>query len=356
MKVRRIPLLGRCLDATDALKTPTGDEAYDGDGLVPRSIRLLKDKYLDLIIYTYVALDPYSSDGHDGIVREDGVIMDDETVHQLCKQAVAQARAGADVVRPNDMMDGRCADVLETGFKAFSSSKRRQPPCLFTVRASDSNFKAAVVAGKVPEAPPVPPTPASPPGTPVVPSLLIQRCPRRNRRSPALRLAFQGTTLSPANFVHPLFIHEGEEDTPVGAIPGCYRFGWRHGLLEDVAKARDVGVNSVVLFPKIPDALKTLTGDEAYDGDGLVPRFIRLLKDKYLDLIIYTDVALDPYSSDGHDGIVREDGVIMDDETVHHLCKQAVAQARAGADVVSPSDMMDARVGAMRVTPDAGGF
>ncbi|MBS2599936.1 porphobilinogen synthase, partial [Salmonella enterica subsp. enterica serovar Typhimurium] len=103
-------------------------------------------------------------------------------------------------------------------------------------------------------------------------------------------------------------------------------------LLEEVSKARDVGVNSVVLFPKVPDALKTPTGDEAYNDNGLVPRTIRLLKDKYPDLVIYTDVALDPYSSDGHDGIVREDGVIMNDETVHQLCKQAVSQARAGAD------------------------
>ncbi|KAH1245374.1 Delta-aminolevulinic acid dehydratase, chloroplastic [Glycine max] len=139
-------------------------------------------------------------------------------------------------------------------------------------------------------------------------------------------------------------------------MPGCYRLGWRHGLVEEVAKARDVGVNSVVLFPKIPDALKSPTGDEAYSENGLVPRTIRLLKDKYPDLVIYTDVALDPYSSDGHDGIVREDGVIMNDETVHQLCKQAVAQAQAGADVVSPSDMMDGRVGALRAALDAEGF
>lgn len=240
-------------------------------------------------------------------------------------------------------------------YLSFSSSKRR-PPCLFTVRASDADFEAAVVAGNVPDAPPVPPTPAAPAGTPVVTSLPIQRRPRRNRRSATHRSAFQETTLSPANFVYPLFIHEGEEDTPIGAMPGCYRLGWRHGLLQEVAKARDVGVNSVVLFPKIPDALKTPTGDEAYNENGLVPRTIRLLKDKYPDLVIYTDVALDPYSSDGHDGIVREDGVIMNDETVHQLCKQAVAQARAGADVVSPSDMMDGRVGAMRAALDAEGF
>ncbi|KAI5010161.1 hypothetical protein ZWY2020_012298 [Hordeum vulgare] len=100
----------------------------------------------------------------------------------------------------------------------------------------------------------------------------------------------------------------GEEDTPIGAMPGCFRLGWRHGLLEEVYKSRDVGVNNFVLFPKVPDGLKTQTGDEAYNDNGLVPRTIRLLKDKYPDIVIYTDVALDPYSSDGHDGIVREDG------------------------------------------------
>ncbi|KAL9449790.1 hypothetical protein AB3S75_011672 [Citrus x aurantiifolia] len=221
---------------------------------------------------------------------------------------------------------------------------------------SDAECEAAVVAGNIPEAPPVPPKPAAPAGTPVVPSLPLSRRPRRNRKSPAMRASFQETNLSPANFVYPLFIHEGEEDTPIGAMPGCYRLGWRHGLVQEVAKARDVGVNSVVLFPKVPDALKSPTGDEAYNDNGLVPRTIRLLKDRYPDLVIYTDVALDPYSSDGHDGIVREDGVIMNDETVHQLCKQAVSQARAGADVVSPSDMMDGRVGAIRAALDAEGF
>ncbi|KAL6492890.1 Delta-aminolevulinic acid dehydratase 1, chloroplastic [Orobanche gracilis] len=267
----------------------------------------------------------------------------------------------------------------------------------------DEECEAAVVAGNIPEAPPVPRKPAAPDGTPVVSSIQISRRPRRNRRSPALRDAFQETTLRPSNLVYPLFIHEGEEDMPIGAMPGCYWLGWRHGLLEEVSKARDVGVNSIVLFPKVPNALKTSTGDEAYNENGLVPRTIRLLKHKYPDLVIYTDVALDPYSSDGHDGIVREDGVVMNDETVHQLCKQAVAQlldayascsmlmraarclcgekskkhgvvlviihwiviesgrradtgAKAGADVVSPSDMMDGRVGSIRVALDAEGF
>ncbi|KAF5197061.1 Delta-aminolevulinic acid dehydratase protein [Thalictrum thalictroides] len=216
--------------------------------------------------------------------------------------------------------------------------------------------EADVIAGNAPEAPPVPPKPAAPTGTPVIPAFPLKRRPRRNRRSPVLRAAFQESHLSPSNFVYPLFIHEGEEDTPIGAMPGCYRLGWRHGLIEEVSKARDVGVNSIVLFPKVPDGLKTPTGDEAFNENGLVPRAIRLLKDKYPDLVIYTDVALDPYSSDGHDGICREDGVIMNDETVYQLCKQAVAQARAGADVISPSDMMDGRVGAIREALDDEGF
>ncbi|KAM0890954.1 hypothetical protein ACQ4PT_026729 [Festuca glaucescens] len=215
--------------------------------------------------------------------------------------------------------------------------------------------EADAVAGKFPAAPP-PNRPQAPSGTPEIRSLDMAKRPRRNRRSPVLRAAFQETSITPANLVLPLFIHEGEEDTPIGAMPGCFRLGWRHGLLEEVYKSRDVGVNSFVLFPKVPDGLKPQTGDEAYNDNGLVPRTIRLLKDKYPDIVIYTDVALDPYSSDGHDGIVREDGVIMNDETVHQLCKQAVSQARAGADVVSPSDMMDGRVGAIRSALDAEGF
>ncbi|KAK9269870.1 hypothetical protein L1049_025443 [Liquidambar formosana] len=248
-------------------------------------------------------------------------------------------------------------------FSCVRTTIKERPRRILVVRASETQndslrktgmsieeCEAAVVAGKGPEAPPVPPKAAAPAGTPVVPSLPLGRRPRRNRKSPALRAAFQETDLKPGNFVYPLFIHEGEEDTPIGAMPGCYRLGWRHGLVEEVSKARDVGVNSVVLFPKVPDALKSPTGVEAYNDNGLVPRAIRLLKDKYPDLVIYTDVALDPYSSDGHDG------VIMNDETVHQLCKQAVSQARAGADVVSPSDMMDGRVGAIRTALDAEGF
>ncbi|KAK8925895.1 hypothetical protein KSP39_PZI018179 [Platanthera zijinensis] len=235
--------------------------------------------------------------------------------------------------------------------RACSEQKEPVMSKSLSIKESEANG----VAGNFPYPPPLT-KPACPKGTPVVKPLVITRRPRRNRKSPILRSAFQETTISAANFVLPLFIHEGEDNVPIGAMPGCNRLGWRHGLLDEVYMARDVGVKSFVLFPKIPDALKTPTGDEAFNDNGLIPRTIRLLKDKYPDIVIYTDVALDPYSSDGHDGIVREDGVIMNDETIHQLCKQAVSQARAGADVVSPSDMMDGRVGAIRAALDADGF
>ncbi|KAE8785681.1 delta-aminolevulinic acid dehydratase, chloroplastic-like [Hordeum vulgare] len=181
-------------------------------------------------------------------------------------------------------------------------------------RRTIEECEADAVAGKFPAAPP-PTRLQAPSGTPEIrPSYDMAKRPRQNRRSPTLRAAFQETSITPANVVLPLFIYEGEEDTPIGAMPGCFRLGWRHKTVllscyfSQVYKSRDVGVNIFVLFPKVPDGLKTQTGDEAYNDNGLVPRTIRLLKDKYPDIVIYTDVALDPYSSDGHDGIVREDG------------------------------------------------
>ncbi|KAK9845890.1 hypothetical protein WJX81_005268 [Elliptochloris bilobata] len=198
--------------------------------------------------------------------------------------------------------------------------------------------------------------PGAPPGTPLVTPQELPSRPRRNRRSPTIRGAISETHISPANLILPVFVHDGEKNLPIASMPGVDRLGWRHGLLESVAEARSVGVNSVVLFPKTPEHLKTPTGEEAFNPDGLVQRSIRLLKDTFPDLEIYTDVALDPYNSDGHDGIVRDDGVIMNDETVEFLCRQAVSQAQAGADCVSPSDMMDGRVGAIRAALDSEGF
>jgi len=111
-----------------------------------------------------------------------------------------------------------------------------------------------------------------------------------------------------------------------------------------------------VLFPKVADGLKTEDGAECFNEGGLIPRAIRRLKEVHPEMAIMTDVALDPYSCDGHDGIVSQEGVVLNDETVALLCKQAVAQAKAGADLIGPSDMMDGRVGAIREALDEEGF
>jgi porphobilinogen synthase len=110
-------------------------------------------------------------------------------------------------------------------------------------------------------------------------------------------------------------------------------------MLREVGEAFNAGVRSFVLFPKVPDNLKTNLGVEAYNPNGIVPRALKMIKNAYPDCIVCTDVALDPYSDQGHDGVV-EDGKILNDVTINQLCKQAICQARAGSDVVAPSDMM----------------
>lgn len=179
--------------------------------------------------------------------------------------------------------------------------------------------------------------------------------PRRNRKHPAIRAFVRETTLGPEHFILPLFIHEGEGDVPIASMPGCARLGPR-GLLAEVEAARAVGVHMFALFPAVAEALKTRDAREAYNPEGLVPRTLRRLKDRWPDLVLVTDVALDPYNADGHDGLVRDDGRILNDETVEVLCEQALAQARAGVDIVAPSDMMDGRVQALREALDGEGF
>jgi porphobilinogen synthase len=127
-------------------------------------------------------------------------------------------------------------------------------------------------------------------------------------------------------------------------------------LVDEVGRAWDLGIRCVVLFPKVADGLKSEDGAECCNDHGLIPRAIRRLKQEHPGMAIMTDVALDPYSCDGHDGIVDEHGVVLNDETVAMLCRQAVAQARAGADLIGPSDMMDGRVGAIREVLDEEGF
>lgn len=182
---------------------------------------------------------------------------------------------------------------------------------------------------------------------------LIRR-PRRNRKMEAIRAFHRETFLSPAHFIYPLFIHAGSGTQPIASMPGCSRLSL-DAMMKEVEESRAEGVNAIVLFPAIEEKLKSSRGEESYNPEGLVPEAIRRLKKQWPDLVVTTDVALDPYSSDGHDGIVVN-GKILNDETVEVLCKQAVCQAQAGADIIAPSDMMDGRVLAIREALDEAGF
>ncbi len=183
--------------------------------------------------------------------------------------------------------------------------------------------------------------------------------PRRNRISPAIRALVRETNVQVSDLILPMFFHEEEEDVPIASMPGVTRWSL-DGLVRQAGEAVASGVPAVVLFPKIEDGLKTSDAAACADDEGLVPRAIRALKVAYPGLCVITDVALDPYSSDGHDGLVAEDRrgnrVVLNDETVDVLCRQALCHARAGVDVVAPSDMMDGRVAAIRQALDEAGF
>jgi porphobilinogen synthase len=179
--------------------------------------------------------------------------------------------------------------------------------------------------------------------------------PRRNRQSAAIRGLVRETRLSAQQFILPLFITEGRAEEPIASMPGCQRWSL-DGLVREAISAWEAGVRAIVLFPRIADDLKTRQAEEAWNDAGLVPRAIKALKAVLPDLAVITDVALDPYNSDGHDGLVADDGRILNDETVVALCRQALCHARAGATIVSPSDMMDGRVGALRTALDSDGF
>lgn len=187
---------------------------------------------------------------------------------------------------------------------------------------------------------------------------MLQR-PRRNRKSPAIRNLVREVSLSAKDFIYPLFVHEDSENVAIASMPGCTRWSIE-GLVQEAGEAHALGVPAVVIFPAVPEQKKNSTGDESYNPDGLIPRALKALKAAHPTLCVITDVALDPYNSDGHDGIVQvnSDGeiTILNDETVEVLCKQAVSHAMAGADIVSPSDMMDGRVGALREALDDSGF
>ena len=176
--------------------------------------------------------------------------------------------------------------------------------------------------------------------------------PRRLRRSPALRELVRETRLHPSDFVYPLFVKHGRGvKTEIGSMPGQYHFS-PDTLVEEVGAAKNDGVRSVLLFG-IPDH-KDETGSEAWDEGGAVQKSVRDLKKAFPDLVVMTDVCLCEYTSHGHCGVIK-DGRVLNDPTLDLLTKAAVSHARAGADLVAPSDMMDGRVAAIREGLDEAG-
>ncbi len=184
--------------------------------------------------------------------------------------------------------------------------------------------------------------------------MLINR-PRRNRKSAAVRDLVQETTLSVNDFIFPMFVMEGSGiRSEIKSMPNIYRFSLDK-LLEEIQEVSDLGIKSICLFPNYPESKKDKYASESYKADTLYLRALSEIKNKFPDLALMTDVAMDPYSSDGHDGLV-ENGQILNDETLAILGKMAVAQARAGADIIGPSDMMDGRVQYIRELLDDEGF
>ena len=171
---------------------------------------------------------------------------------------------------------------------------------------------------------------------------------RRTRRTQFLRSLVQENTLSASDLILPVFIQEGTDlKTPIHSMPGVNRLSIDQ-LLIQCNSIKAAGIPAIALFPYVEATGKTLQAEEAYNPAGLVQRAIRQIKAQFPDLGVITDIALDPYTSHGQDGILDQDGDILNDETIHVLAKQALSHAEAGADIVAPSDMMDGRIGFIR--------
>jgi len=182
------------------------------------------------------------------------------------------------------------------------------------------------------------------------------RRPRRMRRDDFSRRLMRETRLAADDFIYPVFVLDGERRVePVASLPGVSQRSI-DGVLDEAARCVDLGVPAIALFPVVPADRKSDDAAEAWNDDGLVPRTVRALKSAHPALGVVTDVALDPYTIYGQDGLIDATGYVMNDETVAALVRQALCHARAGADVVAPSDMMDGRIGALRAALDAEGL
>jgi porphobilinogen synthase len=175
------------------------------------------------------------------------------------------------------------------------------------------------------------------------------------RRTTSLRSMVQETHLTVNDLIYPIFVMEGEnQKEEISSMPGCYRYSLDL-LLKEVAEVYALGINAIALFPVIPFEKKDATGSESYNPDGLVQRTVKAIKKAVQELVVITDVALDPFTTHGHDGLIDDRGTILNDPTVEVLVKMALSQADAGTDMVAPSDMMDGRIGAIRKALDAAG-
>lgn len=178
---------------------------------------------------------------------------------------------------------------------------------------------------------------------------------RRTRASEWSRRLHAETVLAPADLIWPLFVCEGEgEEQPIASLSGVSRWSVDR-LVERAREARELGIACIALFPNTPHELRSDDGAEAHNPDNLMCRAIRALKDAVPGVGVLTDVALDPYTSHGHDGLVDEAGYVLNDATAEALVRQALVQAEAGADIVAPSDMMDGRIGLIRDALEGGG-
>jgi len=181
------------------------------------------------------------------------------------------------------------------------------------------------------------------------------RRPRRNRKSPAIRGLIRETRLSVENFVQPLFLVDGQDvNDQIASLPVASRLSLDH-MMEEINACKELGISSFMIFPAIPEANKDKTATYSWAEDNFYLKAIQTIKSQIPEVCLISDVAMDPYSSDGHDGYV-ENGKILNDPTLPILQKMAVAQAQAGFDIIGPSDMMDGRVEAIRIALDDNGF
>jgi porphobilinogen synthase len=180
--------------------------------------------------------------------------------------------------------------------------------------------------------------------------------PRRLRRNPSIRSLVRENHLSVDDFIYPMFVMEGENSrVEIPSMPEAYRFTLDL-LVKEIEEIYALGIKAIAIFPAVPEEKKDLTGSESFNPEGLAQRAVRAIKAVVPDMIIFTDVALDPFTTHGHDGIIDDNGVILNDVTVEVLVKMSVSQAAAGTDFVSPSDMMDGRIGAIRQGLDEAGY